>query len=328
MVFADGRAGERQVLPTAWVREMLRPQPPGGESALPGQRTGLGWMVDEPHGLPPQAGLLLHHAGATLYHRAHLVALPRFRLGVVVASNDGSTSKLLGELARVALRQALAVKTGLPQPEPRRTATAPAEVALPEAELAAWPGRYTTEVGLVQVRRSGARLQAQALGERLDLVADAEGWLHPRYALLGLIPLSIPDLADVGVRRRQIGGRDSLVVRTQGKELLLGQRVEPQPGAPRWSGAAGRYVPLLQPREAALLEHVDVFEDDGLLLARVKLPERYGSMQPVSVLQPLSDTEAVVQGPLAGMGETARRCEVDGQPGFEFSGWRFRRVAA
>jgi hypothetical protein len=48
----------------------------------------------------------------------------------------------------------------------------------------------------------------------------------------------------------------------------------------------------------------------------------------VSVLQLLSDTEAIALGPLAGMGETVRRCEVEGQPGFEFSGYRFRRVAA
>jgi hypothetical protein len=48
----------------------------------------------------------------------------------------------------------------------------------------------------------------------------------------------------------------------------------------------------------------------------------------VSVLQVLSDDQAIVQGPLAGLGETVRRCEVEGQPGFEFAGYRFRRVAA
>jgi CubicO group peptidase (beta-lactamase class C family) len=329
MVFAEGRAEERQVLPAAWLREMLRPQFPSGEMALPGQRTGLGWMLDEPQGLLPQeAGPLAHHSGATLHHRAHLAALPRYRLGVAMASNDGRAGKLLGEVARQALRLALALKTGLRPPEATRPPAAPAEAPLPEPELAAYPGRYTTEIGYVQVRRNGSRLQARAMGERLELHADAEGWLHPRYALLGLIPLNIPDLADVAIRRRQLDGRELLVVRTGGKELLLGQRIEPQPGAPRWTGVAGRYVPLLQPGEEALLEHVDAFEEDGLLLARVQLPERYGNTQAVSVLQLLSDTEAIALGPLAGMGETVRRCEVEGQPGFEFSGYRFRRVAA
>lgn len=328
MVFAEGRAGEREVLPAAWLREMLRPQVLDGALAVPGQRTGLGWMLDEPDALPPQAGPLVHHAGATLCHRAHLAALPRHRLGVALASNDSRASKLLGEVARQALGLALAAKAGLRRPEADRPKAAPSEAPLPEAELAAYPGRYTTEVGYLQVRRDGSKLQARALGERLELRADAEGWLQPRYALLGLIPLDIPDLADVRIRRRQLDGRDLLVVRTAGKEMLLGQRIEPTPGAPRWAGVAGRYAPLLQPGEQALLEHVEVFEEDGLLLARLKLPERYGSAQPVSVLQVLSDTEAVVQGPLAGMGETVRRVEVDGQPGFECAGYRFRQVAA
>lgn len=327
MVFAEGHVEERQVLPAAWLREMLRPQVLDGALAVPGQRTGLGWMLDESPALPPQAGPLLHHPGATLCHRAHLAALPRHRLGVALASNDSRASKLLGEVARQALRLALAAKAGLRQPEAGRPGAAPKEAPLPEAELAAYPGRYTTEVGYLQVCRDGTRLQARALGERLELRADAEGWLHPRYALLGLIPLDIPDLADVRIRRQQLDGRDLLVVRTAGKELLLGQRIEPTPDAPRWTGVTGRYVPLLQPGEEALLEHVEVFEEDGLLLARLKLPERYGSTQPVSVLQVLSATEALVQGPLAGMGETVRRVEVDGQPGFECAGYRFRRVA-
>jgi CubicO group peptidase (beta-lactamase class C family) len=327
MVFAEGRVEQRQVLPAAWVREMLRPQFPGGETALPGQTTGLGWMLDPPHELAPQAGPLIHHAGATLCHRAQLVALPRHRLGVAAASNDARAGKLLGEVARLALRQALAVKTGLRQPQAARADAAFVEASLPQAALEAYAGHYTTEIGHVQVRRDGPRLQARAMGEKLALRADAEGWLHPRYALLGLIPLHIPDLADVALQRRQVADREILVVRTQGKELLLGQRIEPQPDAPRWKGVAGRYAPLLQPGEEAFLEYVDAFEEDGLLLARVKLVERYGDTQAVSVLQVLSDTEAIALGPLAGMGETVRRCEVEGRPGFEFSGCRFRRVA-
>jgi CubicO group peptidase (beta-lactamase class C family) len=327
MVFAEGRAQERQVLPAAWVREMLHPQFPGGETALPGQPTGLGWMLDPPQGLVLQAGPLAYHAGATLCHRAQLVALPRPRLGVAAASNDARAGKLLNDVARLALRQALALKTGLGPPQAVRSDAAFVEAPLPQAALAAYAGHYTTKIGHVQLRRDGSRLQARAMSERLALRADAEGWLHPRYALLGLIPLHIPDLGDVAVQRRQVAGRDILVVRTQGKELLLGQRIEPQPDAPRWKGVAGRYVPLLQPGEEALLEHVEAFEEDGLLLARIKLVERYGNTQAVSVLQVLSDTEAIAQGPLAGMGETVRRCEVEGRPGFEFSGCRFRKVA-
>ena len=329
MVFAEGRVGDGQVLPAAWVREMLRPQFVGDAGALPGQRTGLGWMLDEPHDLPPQAGPLAHHAGATLQHRALVMALPRHRLGVAVASNDARAGKLLESVARQALRLALEAKTGLRLADAARPAAAPAEVPLPAEALAAYAGRYTTEVGLVQVRRDGARLQAQALGQRFQLRADAQGWLHPRYALLGLIPLNVPDLAEMAVQRRHIGGRNVLVLRTRGRELLLGERLAPPAAdAPRWRDVAGRYVPLLQPGEALLLEHVDVFEEDGLLLARVKLPARYGGAQTVGVVQPLSDTEALTPGPLAGMGETVRRCEVEGRPGFEVSGLRFKRVQA
>ncbi|MDZ5460545.1 serine hydrolase domain-containing protein [Azohydromonas lata] len=327
MVFAEGRAGDAQVLPAAWVREMLRPQLAGGAEALPSQRTGLGWMLDDAPDLPPHAGPLAHHAGATLYHRAYVATLPRYRLGVAVASNDARATKLLRELAHRALRLALQAKTGLRQEAGASATAAPAEVPLSGQELAAYAGRYTTEVGLVQVRPDGSRLLAQALGQRFQLRADAQGWLHPRYALLGLIPLNLADLDKLALQRRHVGGRDVLVVRTEGKELLLGERLAPPPAdAPRWTGVAGRYVPLLQPGEAALVEQVDVFEEDGLLLARVKLPARYGDAQTVGVVQPLSETEARTPGPLAGMGEVVRRCEVEGRPGFEVAGLRFKQV--
>lgn len=330
MVFAEGRAGDAQVLPAPWVREMLRPQfATGGADALPSRPTGLGWMLDEAPELPPQAGPLVHHAGATLHHRALVMALPRHRLGVAVAANDSRATRLLSEVARQALRWALEARTGLRPSRPTPSTPALAEAPLPAGELSAYAGRYTTEVGLVQVRPDGSRLQAQALGQRFQLRADAQGWLHPRYALLGLIPLSVPDLDKLAVRRRRIAGRDVLVLRMEGHELLLGERLAPPAAdAPRWRDVAGRYVPVLQPGEAALVEHVEVSEEDGLLLARVKLPARYGGLQPAALVQPLSETEARTPGPLAGMGDVVRRCEVDGRPGFEVAGLRFRRVEA
>ncbi|NML15025.1 serine hydrolase domain-containing protein [Azohydromonas caseinilytica] len=326
LLFTAGRAGDRELLPPPLVAEMLRPQHPGAELGLE-QRMGLGWMLDGPVWLPvPGAGRLAHHGGATLHYRAHVLALPEHRLGVAVAANDAAAGKLVLRLGLAALEAALQVKTGLRRAEAAAPAR-PAEVPMPAQALADFPGDYTTLAGLVRVRRDGERLQARLHGQELALFAGADGALHPRYALLGLIPLSLPELDALGLERRRLAGREVLVARLNGSELLAGERIEPTPLPPAWRHLAGRYVPNAAPGETLLMEAVEVLEEGGYLLARAHVP-RFMDQPALGVLRPLSDTEALLLGPLADVGEVVRRIDTggDGGPAFSFSGYRFRRA--
>lgn len=320
MVFAGGRAGERSILQPDMLEEMLRPQNPGNE--LDGSlQTGLGWMLGNSTGiLGMDAGPLAHHSGATIHHRSLLYALPRHKLGVIVAANSGSADKITGKIARQALELALEAKTGLRRRDGETLP--PVETPLSAAALADYPGAYTTQAGLARIVRDGERLKVQALGKTFNLVAGTDGYLYLRYSLLGLIPVPLGELGQVGIRRQHLGGRDVLVARVNGSKVLLGERMVGTPPRPEFVGI---YEPLFEAGEYRLLERIEVFEEDGQLLVRVQTAMADEDLPP-TVLRIVSEREALLLGPLADAGEVVRLQEAGGETRVVFSGITFQRV--
>jgi CubicO group peptidase (beta-lactamase class C family) len=327
MVFGGGRVDGREILPPAQLQAMLQPQNLDAELDLE-QRTGLGWMLDGAARLPVRgAGVVAHHAGATPFHRARVLALPVHRLGVVVASNDARAGPAVRRVARIALEAALMVKTGLRRSagaaRPMATPVRGAGAVAPDQDLADWPGLYTTPAGLVRIARDGDTLKARVLGRELRLALGDDGTMRPRYALLGLIPLRVSALDGLSLERRTLGEREVLAAYSGSTWSLLGERLQAL-DEPTWRGVAGRYVPVLAPGEVSPLREVDVFEEDGVLLVRPRLAAAEAEQPPVAaVVRVLSDTEALLLGPLADAGEVVRRIDVDGRPGFRFAGCDF-----
>ena len=113
MVFADGRAGERQIIKPETLAEMLRPQ--NGTVPLDLDfRTGLGWALSGLGGIDIRnAGPVAHHSGATLFHRSMLIVLPEHKLGVVVLANSATAGPVVNKVAAEAIKLALEAKTGI-----------------------------------------------------------------------------------------------------------------------------------------------------------------------------------------------------------------------
>lgn len=303
-VFAEGRAADQQVLPSATLREMLRVQ----NAQVPldvNFQVGLGWMLSTLGGESLEGGgPVAHHGGATVNHRSQMVLLPEHQLGVIVAANSASAGPVVNRLAQRALALALEAKTGIRQPDP-----APAEpmtaATWPEADLQALVGDYTTGAGFVHVTRDGAALQAEVAGQTLQLIPQANGELRLRYKLLGLLPLSLGELDRLALSQRAIGNRTVLIGRIGTQEMRLGERLPPATAQPGLSAYVGTYVPELAPGEYGTVERVQVSLAHGRLLAQVTMRDEPDA--PVKfVLQPRSDREALVLGTLADMGEVVQ----------------------
>jgi CubicO group peptidase (beta-lactamase class C family) len=325
MVFAEGRAGQTQVLRPESVREMLRPQ----NADVPldmNFHNGLGWMLSTLGASTIQgAGPVAHHAGAMIHYRAQMYALPEHKLGVVVLANSGSAGRSVDHVATEALTLALEAKTGIRQPKPEKVA--PAAQPWPAEKLQPYVGDYTTQFGHIRIRLDGTRLRADALGRSFNLVPRSDGLLGIEYKLLGLLPIDLGPVDVIGISRRKVAGRDVLVASVGAQEMLLGERIAPPKDIEAWRKRLGRYEIANAGDDHTFVDKVALTEERGFVIVELTITDQMGPPQRL-VLQPLSDHSAMLLGPLADGGGTLRCATAEG--GTEqcsIAGYALKRVA-
>ena len=239
MMFADGRAGGRQLVQAETLNEMLRPQNEAVALDLD-FRIGLGWALS---GLGQinirNAGKVIHHNGGTPLFHSQMILLPEHKLGIVVLSNSAASGSVVGRVASETLKLALEAKTGITQPTRDKQLTE--NIALPESVLRDFEGRYTTLLGAVAIKRHADGLQAEFAGHQFEMQPRDDGWFGLRYKLLGIIPLSLGELDQYQVRRVRIDGREVLLASDGYTQLLIGERLQPRPIPPAWRQRTGQY---------------------------------------------------------------------------------------
>ncbi|MDR2991284.1 MAG: beta-lactamase family protein [Burkholderiaceae bacterium] len=331
MQFSGGRNREGAVvLPAAQQAAMLQPQYPG--LALDADtRIGLGWMLSDFNANPVRGGgPVAWHSGATFYFRSQMMMLPEQKLGVVVLSNDGAAGGVVDGVARRALALLLEARKGIRQaPDPGFVPSVHAWTnAQWQSVQTACAGDYLTLMGgVASLKPKGSRLSVR-YGQRQFEVREGEaGRLGLRYRLLGLFPVKLGPLSEIGFECTQIDGRHVLLGVLGGERILIGERL-PKPSLPaevaRWTG---RYRARLLEGEVPTIDPtIRVFQDDGRLWAELRSQEVFGGQKVRVLLQPISETALRGIGPLSDMGPVIE-IEKGKTPRFRFSGWTFERVA-
>lgn len=321
MVFAEGRAGDRRLLRPESVAEMLRPQ--NATVALDLDfHTGLGWMLSTLGGSSlDNAGPVAHHNGATVHFHASLYALPAYKLGVIVLANSGTAGGAVDRVAREALALALEAKTGIAQT--KHPEVAAADPPWPRERLETYVGDYTTPFGLVRIRLASDHLRADALGRRFRLIPRADGLLGLEYRLLGLLPIDLGPLKEIGLVRRNVAGRDALIASAGMQEMLLGERIRTPEKSEAWLKRLGSYEIADAGDDHTFVDRLALIEEEGLLIGEITPTGQFPPPLRL-VLQPLSDNEAILLGPLADRGETLR-CQPGDGGQCTFSGYILRR---
>jgi len=322
MVFAGGKAGDRQIVKPETVAEMLRPQNADVPLDLD-VRVGLGWMLG---GLGDtdirNGGPVAHHAGATLLFHGQMIVLPERKLGVVVLANSDAARGVVGKVAAEALKLALEAKTG--ERQPKREKPEGGDVSLSKEALQRYEGWYATSFGAVNVRKTSGGLRADVMNRSLRLIPRADGSFVLQNRLLGLFPLRIGALDGVGFSRADVAGREILAVRMHGGEFPIGERMRPVPVPAQWLGRTGEYE-IANPGEDVILpEKVRLRADDGFLFVDYSSPILFPGTASFAVA-PVSDDEAVIRGVGRGMGETVRVVTVNGENMLSYSGYLLRK---
>jgi hypothetical protein len=286
-------------------------------------KVGLAWMLGGFGGMDIRnAGPVAHHSGATLYHRSQLIVLPEQKLGVVVLANSATAGGVVNKVATEAVKLALEAKSGILQPEKIEMPTG--EGTLTQAELQAYEGRYATMAGVVGLTKQSDYLRAEFMGKTLRLVPRIDGQLGIRYKLLGMFPISLGELDQVGVSRATLAGRDIVKASLNGQELLLGERITSVPLSEAMQKRTGEYEITNAGDDAVLFNNVQVRQDNGLLLVEYAMPLFTDGMVSIAIT-PLSDSEALTSGLGRGMGETIRIVNIGGEEQLRYSGYLLRK---
>ena len=322
MVFADGKAGDRQIIKHETLAEMLRSQNADVPLDLD-LRVGLGWILSGLGDIDIQnAGPVAHHAGATLLFHGQLIVLPERKIGVVVLANSSTAGRVVDKAATEALVLALEAKTGNRQPErekPKR-----GEGSLSQEALQRYEGWYATLIGPVNVHKTSGGLRADVMNRTLRLIPRPDGSLGLEYRLLGLFPIRIEELDGIGISRADVAGREILAARMKGREFAIGERIRPVPVPAEWLGRTGEYEIANPGEDAVLPEKMRLRADGGFLFADYSIPLLFPGTMCFAVA-PVSETEAIIRGIGRGMGETIRVVTVNGENMLSHSGYLLRK---
>lgn len=324
MVFAGGTYGNHRILKAETLAEMLRPQ----NAAVPLDfdfRIGLGWMLN-PAGMPmlENAGPVAGHNGGLLLFRSQLYILPGHKLGVVVLSNSSTSGEVVEHVAKAALSLALEAKSGIRQPE--RVKVQPDDKPLSAETVQDCVGDYTTVAGYMRIYEGNNGLHADAAGHSLDLVRGSDGLFRLDYSILGVFHVDLGQLGEIGFSRRTVDGRDLLVLREGGEDFLFGQRIKPLSNLDKWRRHLGDYEITNLEGDHKFVEQIRLVEERGLLFVELTMADKPKVTARVP-LSPVSDSEALMLGPLSDGGETIHLVKVNGEERVMFSGYLLKKIA-
>ncbi len=321
MVFAQGMSGEHRILKPETLGEMLRPQNTGIPLDLD-VSIGLGWMLGsgKRFGIAG-AGVVAEHSGGVPGFLSQLITFPEHRLGVVVLSNSSSAGDTVARMAIKTLKLAFEARTSFPQHDVNKPVTS--ERRIPEQELRAYEGWYSTILGPVKVGLSSDHLETVVMNKKMRLVPLADGGFGLRYKFLGFFPVSLGDLEYLSISRATVADHEILKAHSlSSAEFLFGEKIKPVPVTSAWRNRVGEYE-IANPGDDMVPDRIHLRYVDGLLLADYS--DLTWDRTETFVLLPVSDTEAVIAGLGQGMGETVRVIPAGTGEEFYYSGYVLRR---
>ncbi|MCU7843573.1 MAG: beta-lactamase family protein [Candidatus Thiodiazotropha sp. (ex Monitilora ramsayi)] len=295
-------------VPATLLRQMWQPQTVDGQVSR-NVSPGMGWFIER----HPVAGETVRHGGSTLLFGAEMAILPKQGLGVVVLANGADSNRIAKQLAGTILSIAASLRGDVPKQLQTQIAQAD------QSGYSTPSGGYATDLGLLMVDAERPRLCACIIERILDLVRFEDGSLGLTQESIKQLPDGYRVLGELRLRSRDINDMDVLVADRNGKEIMLGNRIESGPWESVWKERLGSYR-TINPDGDFSIKDLTLSEQDGVLCLHYRAPHL--SQQLIRVpLQPVSATEAVIQGFGRGGGETVQIVEVNGKQCLKFSGY-------
>ena len=319
MQFAEGRAGNQQILLPATTREMVRVQ----NANLPltfDSHVGLGWLLS---GIQvPGAGRVASHGGSLPDSHSMMSILPDHKLGVVILTNSATSAGSVSKIASESLRLMLEAKTGI-RPPPKTIVRAE-ERAPNEDELSFFNGHFDTPVGLVNVSSESGKINVDAVGHKFQLVTHEDGLLSVKYKLLGLMPIRVGIFDKIRLSTATVNGRQIIVGKLGEETQVFGEKLRPAPIPDNFRKLIGKYE-IINKNDGPTPDKILLKEELGQLVGELSFPEKPELTLRIA-FQPVSENEAITAGLGNGRGDTLRIFKQDGEDRIAFSGLQLRKI--
>lgn len=310
LVNNGGKLQNRQILSTETLSAMFTVQ----NTQIPldfGNSIGLAWFIDDK--VLAQKELVYAHGGGTIAHRTMFMVAPGSKLGAVVLANTGSANP--GKIAKKLLQMAWEAKNGEKLPTIKPYVAKPSD----------FKGTYATMIGKVDVtEKSPHRYKVKSSVGNFNLSLGEDNQYHLSYRLLGLIPIDLEELGEVGLTTEDISGHHVIVAELDHNRFLAGVKVKPHPIDDAWKKRLGQYKPLNLPEpEIFQIQGMEIKKEGGYLVEVIK----FSGDTFTKILRPVNAREAIGEGFGRSLGETVRIIEDnDGGEILTFSGLQFKRV--
>ncbi len=309
LVNNQGKIDGRQILKPETLKTMLTAQ----NENVPldcGFKIGLAWFIDNT--ILAEKEPVFSHGGSVIAHCSSFMVAPKSKLGVVVLANTASANP--DEIATELLQKAWEAKNGqkLPKIPPHDHGTSD------------FSGTYASMMGKVNiVQKSGNYYKIKSSVGNFNLNLEDYHQYHLSYRLLGLIPIDLDELGEVGLSTEDICGYHAIIAEWNQYRILAGVKVNRQPIHEAWKSRLGTYrLVNPPPTDVFNLKKFEVNIEDGYLVEALTFPENTFTQ----ILRTVNDYEAVTEGLGRGMGETVRIINTEKGEILTYGGLRFERI--
>lgn len=280
---------------------------------------GLGWFLED--GTIPGGGRVVRHGGTTLAFSSELIMLPEKGVGVAVLANGDGSRSIVSRLAEEVLSRVL---DRMPRPQSAGLFLDRIERDMTRPEPAETAGNYATDFGLISIRPKDSKLCACIVEETFDLIPYPNGWFGIDENAVGSLPPSFRALGKMHFQTQEIDGHEVVIAKNGDKQVVLGEKIHPEPIPDAWLDRIGHYQVTNQDEGFPVTES-QLKLNNGQLCMSYKMPVLSSKRIQVPV-KPISDTEAIILGLGRTRGETLRAVEVEGEERIRYSGFVGRRV--
>jgi len=318
MIFADGKAGNTQILKPETLSKMLEPQNIGLPMDLD-FRIGYAFWYSASEEF--ESVNVIVHGGYLPPFNCMLVTIPEHKLGVVALSNSKGAMYSTREIATELIKKAYETKTGIRLPEAKKTQDRTQDTD----QIQTYRGYYASPMGMIEITIKGKDLKARLFGLKFNLVPKSDSAFSMEAKILGFIPLKNDLLESINLSFHEIDGNRYAGLYVSGVFMGVAQKFSPYEVPEKWLERMGKYR-VINPDQGQT-GHL-VFDDMKLsydkkkkvMLVSVNMYNKNLSFP----VQPISEDEAVTIGDGRNLGETIKFVEKEGEIHILFSGYEFK----
>lgn len=318
-VFSDKNIKNKTLIQQDVLKEMFIPQFTGLTLDF-NHKVGLGWVLG---GLTsPIDDVIVWHNGAATPHQAHVSLLPEKKLGVIILANTDEASQFITDLGVKSLKLAIEAKYGKTLSDPELPEDIVA-VTVADKMLDEYAGHYVVFGNMTHINRNGNNLEIELWGNKLDLIPVSNDTFVPKATALGFI--SIP-LLKFSLQFKTVQGKQVALLHGLPAPFPF-QKLPEYTISEAWKNRLGFYRTNTLD-ELFKINKLQLEIDDGILLFNVTIQGKSADSgtELKIVLNPISDTEAVVTGLANGEGGTVRVRKTGATENIYYSGFMLSPV--